>query len=110
MKRTMKGQRRLRTFLRIGAMAGGLAGLAMALFLENVGERAIDRAVSLEEATHVGSSHEMFSRATQQVGGGIGAIVYGVAVGLIFGVVFAAIRHRLAAKTDFRRAALLGAS
>src|SRR5437763_1988951 len=98
----------MRQFLKIGALAGGLAGLALALFLEIVGEPAINRAVSLEESTKVGSSHEMFTRLTQQIGGGIGAVLYGVAVGLIFGVVFAALRHRLASRTDFRRAALLG--
>src|SRR3954452_12483455 len=98
----------MRQFLKIGALAGGLAGLALALFLEIVGEPAINRAVSLEESTEVGSSHEMFTRFTQQIGGGIGAVLYGVAVGLIFAVVFAAVRHRLAPRTDFRRAAVLG--
>jgi tetrahydromethanopterin S-methyltransferase subunit G len=97
-------------FLKIGALAGGLAGLALALFLEIVGERAIDRAVSLEELAKTGSSNEMFSRFTQQVGGGIGAVLYGVAMGLIFAVVFASIRHRLRTPTDFRRALFVGAA
>ena len=98
----------MRQFLKIGALAGGLAGLALALFLEIVGERAIDRAVSLEEAAKTGSSNEMFSRFTQQIGGGIGAVLYGVAMGLIFAVVFAAVRHRLRTPTDFRRAVFVG--
>jgi predicted cobalt transporter CbtA len=99
----------MRSYLKIGALAGGLAGLALALFLEIVGEPTIDRAVTGEESAHAGSSHEMFSRFTQHVGGGIGAVLYGVAVGLIFAVVFAAVRHRLAARTDFRRVVSLGA-
>src|SRR4051812_46460906 len=98
----------MRQFLKIGALAGGVGGGAPAPFPEIVGGAALHRAVLLEEPASVGSSHEMFTRLTQQIGGGIGAVLYGVVVGLIFAVVLAALRHRLSSRTDFRRAALLG--
>ena len=99
----------MKPFLKIGALAGGGAGLALALFLEIVGERTIERAVALEAATQPAGAthHEMFSRVTQQIGGGIGAVLYGICLGLIFGVVFAATRHLLRSKTDWRRASVL---
>jgi len=102
----------MKPFLKIGALAGGGAGLALALFLEIVGERTIERAVALEAATQPAGAthHEMFSRVTQQIGGGIGAVLYGICLGLIFGVVFAATRHLLRSKTDWRRAMTVAAA
>ena len=102
----------MKPFLKIGALAGGIAGLALALFLEIVGERTIERAVAFEAASAPPAQHhhEMFSRVTQQVGGGIGAVLYGVCMGLIFAVVFAAVRHLLKSRTDFRRAVTVSAA
>jgi predicted cobalt transporter CbtA len=51
----------------------------------------------------------MFSRSTQHVGGMIGAGLYGLAVGVVFSVVFAMIRHHLPG-TDWRRAGRLAAA
>src|SRR5439155_24857819 len=60
-------------------------------------------AVALERSRG-GVHHEMFSRGTQQVGGMLGAVVYGVCMGLVFALLFAAVRHRLGARDDWRRA------
>src|SRR4051794_17755499 len=98
----------MRAFLKIGALAGAAAGLALALFLWLVGEPAIKSAIRPEQARNAGAaavSHtEIFSRGVQQLGGGAGAVVYGISVGLVFAVVLAAIRHRLSAPDDWRRA------
>jgi predicted cobalt transporter CbtA len=92
--------------LKLGALAGLVGGVALALFLRLVGEGPIGEAVSLEASrAPAGTAHdEMFSRATQQIGGMLGAAVYGVCAGAVLAVVFALIRHRLAARDDWRRA------
>jgi len=90
-------------FVRAGAFAGAIGGLALALFLRLVGEGTIGEAVSLERARN-GVHHEMFSRGTQQVGGMLGAVVYGVFMGVVFAVILAAVRHRMASRDDVRRA------
>ncbi|HZQ27471.1 MAG TPA: CbtA family protein [Acidimicrobiales bacterium] len=98
--------------MRLGALAGLAGGVALALFLRLVGEGPIGDAVRLE-ATRARSQgmvpSEMFSRATQQIGGMIGAAIYGVCVGLVFAVVFAVVRHRLHSRDDWRRAVTLAA-
>jgi predicted cobalt transporter CbtA len=79
-----------------------------------VGESSIEDAIALERARASGVAtavhhKEMFSRTVQHVGGGIGALLYGVAMGLIFAVVLAAVRHRMAGRTDWHRATTLAA-
>jgi predicted cobalt transporter CbtA len=98
--------------LKLGALAGLCGGVALALFLRLVGEGAIGDAVRLEaERRAAGTAHdEMFSRATQQIGGMIGAAIYGVCAGAILAVVFALVRHRLAARDDWRRAVTVAAA
>lgn len=81
-------------------MAGGV-GLALVLRL--VGEGPIGRAVTIEG--HTGP--EMFSRGTQQVGGMVAALLYGAALGAVFGIAYAAVRHRLRATDDWRAAVAL---
>jgi predicted cobalt transporter CbtA len=106
--------------LRLGALAGLAGGVILGLFLRLVGEGPIGDAVRLEAAraqaasgagpAGTGAMHdELFSRATQQVGGIIGAAVFGVCAGLVFAVVFALVRHRLSARDDWRRAMTLAA-
>jgi predicted cobalt transporter CbtA len=93
--------------LRLGALAGLAGGLAMALFLLLVGEQSITDAIALEDAAAhaAGESHEaMFDRGTQLAGGFVGSAVAGVLMGLVLAVVLAAVRHRLAARDDWRRA------
>jgi predicted cobalt transporter CbtA len=95
-------------FTLAGALAGALAGLWSLL----VTERAIDPALAIEESrSHGGDEHsvEIFSRGVQVTGGVLGSVIAGVVIGLLFAVVFAAVRHRLPARTDFGRAAVLGA-
>lgn len=84
-------------------MAGGGA---LALVLRLVGEGPIGRAVGLEGA----GGDELFSRGAQQLGGMAAALLYGAAVGAIFTIAYAAVRHRLRAADDWRAAvALAGA-
>lgn len=99
----------MKRILRNGALAGLAGGGALALVLVLLGESSIEDAIRLERAAHPGeAADEMFSRGAQHVGGIIGALIYGVLLGLVFAVVFALVRHRLPARTDFRRSALVG--
>jgi predicted cobalt transporter CbtA len=102
----------MQRLLKLGALAGLCGGVALALFLRLVGEHWINAAVRLEQSREAaGTAHdEMFSRATQQVGGMIGAAVYGVCMGAVFAVVFALVRHRLAARDDWRRSVTVAAA
>jgi len=97
-------------YLRLGAVAGAAGGLIMAVVLRVLGEPSIGDAIAIEKAhMPAGTAHkELFSRGVQQVGGMAAAIVYGVAIGLVFAIVFAAVRHRLATRDDWRRSTLLG--
>src|SRR6185503_8845277 len=63
-------------------------------------------AIDLESAAAPpGEVHEeMFSRTTQVIGGSLGLALYGVLVGVVFGVCYAAFRHRLGAGAAWRRA------
>ena len=99
----------MKRLLKAGAIGGAAAGLALALFLRLVGEGVIGDAVALERSRS-GVHHEMFSRGTQQLGGMIGAVVYGVCMGLIVAVVFAAVRHRLGGRDDWRRSLTVAAT
>jgi predicted cobalt transporter CbtA len=98
--------------MRLGALAGLAGGVTLALFLRLVGESPIGDAVRLEAARARAEGmvpNEMFSRATQQIGGMIGAAIYGVCVGLVFAVIFAVLRHRLGGRDDWRRAITMAA-
>jgi predicted cobalt transporter CbtA len=104
----------VKRFLKLGGVAGAAGGVALAVFLLIVGESSIEDAIALERARAAGQPaaphhQEMFSRTVQHVGGGIGALLYGVAMGLIFAVVLAAVRHRMTSRTDWHRATTLAA-
>ncbi|HEX2119123.1 MAG TPA: CbtA family protein [Acidimicrobiales bacterium] len=89
-----------------GVLAGMAGGGALAVVLRLVGEGPIGRAVGLEG----GGGDELFSRGTQQLGGMAAALLYGAAVGAIFTIAYATVRHRLRAADDWRAAvALAGA-
>ena len=92
-------------YLKLGALAGIAGGVALALFLLLVGEDSIGDAIALEEAAagH-GGSDAPFTRGAQMVGGALGSLFVGAALGAVFGVVFAATRHRLPGRDDWRRA------
>jgi predicted cobalt transporter CbtA len=101
----------VKPFLLRGALAGIAGSVASVLVLLLLGETYINRAIELEEANVVaGEAHEeLFSRGVQVFGGALGLVVYGVCVGLVFGILFAAVRHRLGADAEWRRARRLGA-
>ena len=52
----------------------------------------------------------MFSRGTQQLGGMAAAVLYGAALGAVFTVAYAAVRHRLRAADDWRAAVVVAAA
>jgi hypothetical protein len=95
-----------RRLLKQGVLAGMAGGVGLALVLRLIGEGPLGRAVAIEGST----GHEMFSRATQQVGGMIASLIYGAALGAVFGVVYARVRHRVRATDDWRAAVNLAAT
>lgn len=97
-------------YLRRGALAGLAGGAAMAAFLLAVGERSIRQALAIEAAaSHGEPGVEEFSRGTQLAGGAMAALLYGLFIGAVFAVVFAAVRHRSRLRDDFARALGLAA-
>lgn len=93
------------SYCKHGLLAGMAGGGAMALFLLAIGERSIRDALEIEVQRSAGEDGvEMFSRGTQLAGGSLALLLYGAMVGVIFGVVFAAIRHRSRLRSDFERA------
>jgi hypothetical protein len=101
----------MKPYLLRGALAGIAGSLASVLTLLLLGERSINTAIELEEASAVpGEVHEeVFSRTTQVIGGALGLVLFGLCVGLVFGVVYAATRHRLGSGADWQRARRLAA-
>lgn len=95
--------------LRATLIAALLAGLIMAGLHLVAGEPLVDRAIALETAARPAEDHgqEVFSRRTQKLGLVAGAVVYGLAMGLIFGGVYLAAGRRLPGGTPRRRALLL---
>lgn len=82
----------------------------MAVALHLLGEPSIRHALDIEaERSTTKEGVEMYSRGTQLAGGSLALLLYGLVVGAIFGVVFAAVRHRSRLRTDFERALGLGA-
>ena len=96
----------MRRCLGRGAVAGLAGGAAMAVVLAVAGEGPIGRAIALE----AGGSGEVFSRGAQQAGGAAGALLFGMAAGALMAVVFALVRHRMAAADDWRAAVTLAAT
>lgn len=92
-----------RRLLKQGVLAGMAGGAALALVLRLIGEGPIGRAVALEG----GGGDEMFGRGTQQLGGMAAAVLYGAALGVVFTVAYAAVRHRVRTADDWRAAVAL---
>lgn len=99
--------------LRVGALAGLAAGAALAAFMATVGRGPINDAIALEEShEHDGGgvAHEdLFSRGVQEIGGAIGLLVFGLALGLIFAIVLARLGPRLRAASPMQAAGRLAA-
>lgn len=97
------------------ALAAGLAvGVLMAGYMYFVVEPTVDEAVALEEALAAdqpadgGTEEEpLFTRGEQTAGGVAANVIYAVIVSLVFGVVFAKIRHRLPGQSDLLRSVWL---
>ena len=95
-----------RRLLKHGVVAGMAGGVALAVVLGLAGEAPIGRAVALEG----GRGDAPFGRGAQQLGGMVAAVLYGAAVGAVFAVVYAAVRHRLPVADDWRAAVVLAAT
>ncbi len=94
-------------------IAAVVAGSAMAGLHLVAGEPLVDRAIAMETAARPAEDHgqEVFSRRTQKVGLAVGSVVYGLAMGLIFGGVYLIAGRHLPGRTPRRRAlALAGAA
>lgn len=95
--------RNIKAFLGRGALAGIAGGIAAALFQWSVTERQIRKALAIEAAHESGVHEEMFSRGTQVIGGMLGACLYGIFLGLVFGFVCAIFWHALSGREVFTR-------
>jgi len=96
--------------LRDGALAGLAGGAALALVLVFAGESTIGDAITLEQRAHPGDAgHEVFSRGTQQAGGIVAALVWGLCLGLVFAVAYYVLRRHLATRSDWRAAVTVAA-
>src|SRR5436190_9438304 len=102
-------------------LAGVLGGLVAFGIAKTVGEPQVDKAIAFEEyvgaradaraGAHAGHQHdgELVSRSQQDVAGlGAGTLIYGAALGGIFGLVFAIAYGRLGTFTARGTAAVLG--
>ena len=103
----------MRRLLGIGGLAGLAAGAASAIFTATVGRGPIREAIDLEEShghgSGAGAGHEdLFGRGVQELGGAVGLIVFGLALGVVFAVVLAAVGSRLEARTSLGAAVRLG--
>lgn len=113
----------LRTIVTRALMVGALVGVVLAVYLWAVVEPVIDDAIALEEQMAAqaegdaddGHSHShddeeaLFSRSAQVVGGMVAGVIYSVVFAGAFGVVLAAVRHRIPAGSDFARSVWLSA-
>jgi zinc/manganese transport system ATP-binding protein len=85
-----------RQILLVALVAGLLAGLVVGAYHYLATEPVIEQAISLEEAAHADGEHEtpVVSRDVQRAGLLVGWALYGVFVGLIFGVGYALVQPR----------------
>jgi hypothetical protein len=80
-----------------GALAGALAGAISGAVSFALAEPSIDRAVALEAARDEAAGEhamEVFTRPTQHIGLVVAAVVTGLAIGVIFAVVYAWLHRR----------------
>ena len=102
----------MKRILGVGCLAGLAAGIASALFAATAGRGPIRDAVALEASLSraTGGTHheDLFGRGVQEIGGAVGLVVFGLALGVIFAVVLAAVGPRLAASTPLAASVRLG--
>jgi hypothetical protein len=99
----------VRTLLVCGLLAGACAGLLATGFAEVTGEPAVERAIAFEEARDAASGQAVMagpvSRPVQRsVGLSIAAIVYGLGMGGLFALAFAAVYGRVGEASPARTA------
>jgi predicted cobalt transporter CbtA len=92
----------IRTLFWRGLVAGLIAGLAAGAFAFVFGEPLIDRAIAVEAAREPAAHAEdaLVSRDGQRVGLFLATGIYGLALGGLFGLVFAFARGRVRARSD----------
>jgi hypothetical protein len=91
------GQQAVRGLLIRGMLVGLAAGVLMFVFAKVFGEPAVDKAIAFEEAHSPPSSEApLVSRSLQSTLGLLtGTVVYGIAMGGVFALVFAAVYGRI---------------
>lgn len=101
----------MKAFVGRGALAGLVSGVFGAVFLWLVTEKQIRAALVVEAAgsSAAGGHDEMFSRTTQVLGGMLATVLYGLFIGVIFGIVCAIIWARLPVLSTFTRSMRLAA-
>ncbi|MDW3177572.1 MAG: CbtA family protein [Acidimicrobiia bacterium] len=98
-----------------GVLAGLAGGLALAVYMLVIGRGPINAALDYEEAlAHetegAGHTHEaLFSQGVQEIGGAIGLIIFGIALGVIFAITLAAMAPKLGHVAPIHAAIRLGA-
>src|SRR5918911_11317 len=90
----------LGSYLRRGMAAGLLAGLLAGLFAFIFGERFVESAIQLEQATG-DQGGEIFSRSTQKLGLFFATGLFGVTVGGLFGLAYACFRDHLLSDSEW---------
>src|SRR4051812_5420990 len=104
----------VRSLLIRGLLVGLLAGLGAFGFARWTGEPSVNKAIAFEsyveyDVHHEAPGAEPVSRSVQDSAGlGTGAILYGVAMGGIFALVFTVAYGRIGLRTARGTAALLG--
>ncbi|SER68596.1 Probable cobalt transporter subunit (CbtA) [Lentzea xinjiangensis] len=101
-----------------GLAAGGIAGAASALVQLLVTEIPLRAALAVEQArepagdghAHSHGEEEVVSRGVQVVGGMLGVVIVGLAVGLVFATAYALSKRWFTERTPFSRSFALGAA
>lgn len=104
----------VRTFLLRGMLAGIVAGLLVFLFARWLGEPQVERSIAFEQAIDrangAAAEPEMVSRKVQRtIGLLVGTVIYGTAIGGLFGLVFALASGRMDIRTPTTLSAFLAA-
>jgi predicted cobalt transporter CbtA len=103
----------LRRIFAPGLLSGAIAGLLVGLFHLIASEPTVQQAINLEEAKSkalgVAAEPALVSRDGQELGLVVGAVLFGLAVGLVFSVVYALLGSRLGPESAWRRSLRLGA-
>lgn len=94
------------TVIKAAVVAGLLAGLLLGLFHLVVTEPVMDRAIAHEERQARSQGRyepEVVSRDTQKVGLVVGAVLYGMFLGMVFGGVYALARGKLLGRGHWQK-------